>query len=149
MAAFDRNFTFFTIPAAFILLFFPKVYSAILGRKYFNQADPRKYQPAVSKADDLDYKTKNRILRAEAAVANGLETISLYAAAVVAVNAADVDPKTANALSIVYLGTRVAYNIVYVILQDDPRWGMVRSVTWMGGIWIILAMFLLAGAAVY
>ncbi|KAI1843527.1 hypothetical protein JX265_001876 [Neoarthrinium moseri] len=56
MEAFDRNFTFFTVPAAFVLLFIPKLYSFALGGRYLNPADPKAYQPSVRDADDLEYK---------------------------------------------------------------------------------------------
>ncbi|KAK6086406.1 hypothetical protein SCUP234_02619 [Seiridium cupressi] len=127
MDAFNRNFAFFTVPAAFVLLFIPKLYSFALGGRYLDPASPKKYQPSILDADDLDYKVKSRILRAEAAFANGLETVSLYAAAVAAVNVAPVDPVVANVLALVYLATRVLYNTIYVILQDDPRWAMARN----------------------
>ncbi|KAH9905373.1 hypothetical protein F4778DRAFT_705515 [Xylariomycetidae sp. FL2044] len=149
MSSFDRNFTFFTIPAAFIILWLPKLYSFALGGRYLEPANPRKYQPAIADAHDLDPKIKARILRAECAFANGLETISFYAAAVVSVNAAGVDPVVANALAVAYLGSRVVYNVIYVILQDDPRWALARSATWFMGIGVVLVMFLLAGVAVY
>ncbi|KAK8022430.1 hypothetical protein PG993_013197 [Apiospora rasikravindrae] len=147
MGSFDKNFTFFTVPAAFVLLFLPKLYSFFLGLKYLDPADPKKYQPAVLKADDLDDKTKARILRAEAAFANGLETLAFYAAAVAAVNVQGVNPVAANVLSLLYLASRVVYNVVYVVLQDNPRWALVRSMTWFCGIGIIFAMFFTAGAA--
>lgn len=97
----------------------------------------------------IELKAKSRILRAEAAFANGLDTIGLYAAAVASVNIAKVDPVVANVLVLIYLATRVLYNVIYVILQDEPRWALARSVTWFAGIGIILAMFGLAGTAVY
>ncbi|KAK8123669.1 hypothetical protein PG999_003587 [Apiospora kogelbergensis] len=147
MGGFDQNFTFFTVPAAFVLLFLPKLYSFSLGLKYLDPADPRRYQPAILKADDLDDRTKARILRAEAAFANGLETLAFYAAAVAAVNMQGVDPVAANILSLLYLASRVVYNLVYVVLQDNPRWALVRSMTWFCGIGIIFAMFFLAGTA--
>ncbi|KAK7937408.1 uncharacterized protein PG986_014276 [Apiospora aurea] len=147
MGSFDKNFTFFTVPAAFVLLFLPKLYSFSLGLKYLDPADPKKYQPAVLKADDLDDETKARILRAEAAFANGLETLAFYAAAVAAVNVQGVNPVAANILSLLYLASRIVYNVVYVVLQDNPRWALVRSMTWFCGIGIIFAMFFTAGAA--
>ncbi|KAK9422189.1 hypothetical protein SUNI508_04868 [Seiridium unicorne] len=152
MDALNRNFTFFTVPAAFVLLFIPKLYSFALGGRYLDPASPKKYQPSILDADDLDYKyhqVKSRILRAEAAFANGLETVSLYAAAVASVNVAPVDPVVANVLALVYLATRVLYNTIYVILQDDPRWAMARSATWFSGIGVVFAMFTVAGVAVH
>jgi uncharacterized MAPEG superfamily protein len=92
---------------------------------------------------------KSRILRAEAAFANGLETFGLYAAAVASVNAAPVPPALANALALAYLATRALYNAVYVLLQDDPRWALARSAAWFAGIGLIMAMFGVAGAAKY
>ncbi|KAK7960634.1 hypothetical protein PG988_011848 [Apiospora saccharicola] len=176
MSGFDKNFTFFTasalpfVPAAFVLLFLPKLYSFSLGLKYLDPADPKRYQPAILKADDLSDKvrlslicmplpvaisdvaphikhTKARILRAEAAFANGLETLAFYAAAVAAVNVQGLNPVAANVLSLLYLASRVVYNVVYVVLQDNPRWALVRSLTWFCGIGIIFAMFFTAGAA--
>ncbi|KAI0471710.1 hypothetical protein GGR56DRAFT_86930 [Xylariaceae sp. FL0804] len=171
MDAFDHNFSLFTIPAAFVLLFIPKLYSFALGGRYLDPANPRKYRPAISDAKDIDpivstilspksrrdslakawSQVKGRILRAESAFANGLETLSLYAAAVVSVNvaAADVSPSVANALAVSYLGTRVAYNVVYVVLQDNPRWALVRSGTWFAGIGIIFTMFFISGSGLY
>lgn len=39
-----------------MLLFLPKLYSFSLGLKYLDPADPKRYQPAILKADDLDDK---------------------------------------------------------------------------------------------
>ncbi|KAF3024861.1 hypothetical protein E8E14_011393 [Neopestalotiopsis sp. 37M] len=146
----ERNFTFFTVPLAFIILFIPKLYSFWLGGRYLDPASPKAYQPSILAADDLDYKVKSRILRAEAAFANGLETFGLYAAAVASVNAAPVDVHLANGLAGSYLGLRAAYNLVYVVLQEfSPRWALVRSALWFAGVGVVLGMFGVAGAAVY
>lgn len=66
------------------------------------------------------------------------------------VNAGKVDPTLANALAVAYLGTRAVYNVVYVVLQGyDARWALVRSGVWFSGVGVIMAMFCVAGAAVY
>ncbi|KAI0020314.1 hypothetical protein F4780DRAFT_378761 [Xylariomycetidae sp. FL0641] len=149
MGAFDTNFTFFTVPAAFVLLFLPKLLSFALGGKHLDPARPDKYKPSIAEADDIDFKTKGLILRAEAAFNNGLETISLYAAAVAATNIAPVNPRIANPLALAYLGTRVVYNLVYVVLQENPRWALARSATWFTGIGFVMAMFIASGFAMY
>lgn len=60
------------------------------------------------------------------------------------------DPGLANALAVAYLGTRAVYNVVYVVLQGyDARWALVRSAVWFSGVGVIMAMFCVAGAAVY
>jgi uncharacterized MAPEG superfamily protein len=49
---------------------------------------------------NIKTQTKNRILRARSAHANGLETIGLYAAAVVAANVTGVEVKSVNYLTL-------------------------------------------------
>ena len=91
----------------------------------------------------------NRILRAKAATSNGLETIGLYAAGVVAANAAKVPVSTLNKLSLFYLGSRLVYNVIYVFLQDNRKFAPVRSLVWMAGLGSIFSFFIKAGNALY
>lgn len=67
----------------------------------------------------------------------------------VAVHAVPVRPAVANVLALLYLASRVVYTVVYVVLQDNPRWALARSVTWFGGIAVVLAMYVVAGVAAY
>jgi uncharacterized MAPEG superfamily protein len=131
------------VPVAFVLNLLPKIYTAIAGRHIRTHADPRGLLDSVSKSE-LNGKRKGRIERAEYAVANGFETIGLYAACVVASNFPGVNARVANILSIVYLITRVMYMFVYIILQDNPRWAPVRTVCWAAGIGVMMGMLTLA-----
>ncbi|KAL2164368.1 hypothetical protein VTH06DRAFT_3584, partial [Thermothelomyces fergusii] len=88
-----------------------------------------------------------RISRARAATANGFETLGLYAAAVAAGNAAGLPAARMNALTLAYLASRAAYNYVYVVLQDNARMAGLRSLAWLVGIVIIMALFVLSGMA--
>lgn len=126
----------------------PRIYSLTLANSLRDPAEPRQWAAAVTKSN-LDDKVKDRIRRAESAVSNGLETIALYAAAVAATNVPGVNARTANILSLVYLATRLSYNLVYVVLQENPKWAPIRTLSWAGGIGIIMAMFSVAGAGVY
>jgi hypothetical protein len=63
--------------------------------------------------------TKATIVRAEGAQQNGFENIGLFAAAVVIGNVAKLDNWTLNALSVGYLASRVAYNVLYITGTTD------------------------------
>jgi len=52
-----------------------------------------------------------RIHRGEAASSNGLETIGIYAAGVVAANFARIPTETLNQLTLTYLASRLVYNV--------------------------------------
>lgn len=62
----------------------------------------------------IDAATKAKITRAAGAQANGFENLPLFAAAVVAGNAARLDVGTLNGLCVGYLVSRVAYNLIYI-----------------------------------
>jgi uncharacterized MAPEG superfamily protein len=92
-------------------------------------------------------KTLRRIQRARAATANGFETLGLYAAAVVAGNAAGLPVQRLNALALAYLVSRVVYNYVYVVVLDNARLAALRAAIWVSGIGIIFGFFVSAAWA--
>lgn len=110
---------------------------------------PRKTEEHLAKDASIPKSQVNRILRAKAAANNGLETIGLYAAGVVAANAAKVPVQTLNTLSLFYLVSRLVYNIVYVFLQDNRKFAPVRSLVWMAGLGTVFSFFIKAGNALY
>lgn len=86
-----------------------------------------------------------RIQRAEAAAANGLETLGLYAGGIAAAVAAGVPTETVNYLSVGYLGSRAVFNIVYILLQDNRKFAPLRSLSWCVGIGITITLWIKAG----
>jgi uncharacterized MAPEG superfamily protein len=74
-----------------------------------------------------------------------METMGLYAAAVVAANMAGVDAVTLNYLTLGYLASRVVYYTIYCILQDNRAYAPVRSLAWTVGIALTLTMYIKAG----
>jgi len=90
--------------------------------------------------------TKNRIFRAEGAQQNGFENVGLFAAAVVAGNMAGLSATTLNGLTYGYLGSRVLYNLIY-INNESTGAANVRSVVFVGGIGMIMTLFVKAGNA--
>lgn len=90
-------------------------------------------------------KTALRIHRAEAATANGLETLGMYAGGIAAAAGAGVPAETVSWLGAGYLASRVVFNAVYVFLQDDKRLAPLRSVAWNVSVGFIAALWVKAG----
>lgn len=121
----------YTIPAAYTLAMIPHTYALVLMGKRFDVRHPRKMLSKIDQDQTLDAATKARIHRAEAATANNIESIGLFAAAVVAGNYSGLPTNTLNTLSVGYVISRIVYNFIYVnnntelkgksiILPDGP-----------------------------
>ena len=141
------NISLYTVPAAAVLCVAPRFFAANTYKaatsKKFDSMQPRSFSETVKGDQSLDAKTKGRIVRAEAAVLNGFETLGLYAAAVTAANAAGVGAGTLNGLSLAYLTIRLTYNHIYIYQDLLPT--QVRSFSWMASLGVIFSMFILAG----
>jgi uncharacterized MAPEG superfamily protein len=109
----------YTIPAAWVLSIAPHFYAAQLGGKKFDNTAPRTYTSSLTADQSIDKATKGKIIRAEGAQQNGFENLGLFAAAVLAGNVAKLDNKTLNWLTLGYLGSRVAYNLLYINNTSD------------------------------
>lgn len=143
-----RNFSLYTIPAAWALSIIPHFYAVTLYEratsKKYDTTKPRAAVAAVAEDRSLDTATKNRITRAEGAQQNGFENLGLFAAAVVAGNYAGLDAQWLNALSGGYLVSRAVYNYVYVN-NDSATMANVRTGVFLGGIGLIFTLFIQAG----
>ncbi|OIW33533.1 hypothetical protein CONLIGDRAFT_711423 [Coniochaeta ligniaria NRRL 30616] len=149
-ALFDHvgfDLAYYTVPAAFVLLFAPHMYAVQLAGKNHDLTIRGKMVDNVVQDEGVPKKVRQRIIRAEAATANGLETIGLYAAAVVAAKVAGVETGAINSLAVAYLASRAVYNYLYVIAQDDAGRASYRSVAWCVGIGIVFTLFIKAGNA--
>src|SRR5947209_1445718 len=82
---------------------------------------------------------KRKVIRAEAAHFNGLENVSLFAAAVTAGNIAGLDNQLLNYLSAGYLASRAVYNTVY-IHGDTAQLAMARTGFVLYISWVLEAM---------
>jgi uncharacterized MAPEG superfamily protein len=90
--------------------------------------------------------TKEKLVRCEHAHSNGMETLPLFATAVVAANTAGVPVSSINSLALLYLGLRVAYNITYVALQDNKNLAPLRTLFWVSGTITWMYLFAKAGS---
>ncbi|KAF4463860.1 hypothetical protein FALBO_9312 [Fusarium albosuccineum] len=132
----SRNYSFFTVPAAFFVIAIPHVYGVRISGGTYDNANPRGHNEAIK---------KQLILRAKAATENGFETFGLYAAGVAAANHARVSVPALNALTLSYVACRTAYNVAYVWLQADRRLCWIRSVVWTVSIGLIMTLWVKAG----
>ncbi|RYP91035.1 hypothetical protein DL770_002865 [Monosporascus sp. CRB-9-2] len=142
----SKNYSLFAIPAAVVLGLVPSIYGKnTAGKKFYDNRDPRGYQDRIKNAQNIDNRTKNRLLRCEAASANAQETLPFFMGSVLAANAAGVPTPTVNGLAAAYLASRAAYGYIYVSLQENPRFAALRSVVWMAGIGCWMTLFVKAG----
>lgn len=105
---------------------------------------PRAWAKTIPDDPRLDTKTRGQILRCEAAMNNGHENIALFAAAVVAGNAAGLNTRLLNSLSLGYLVSRAAYNAIYV-WQDTYMKSILRPVAFFAGVSMYFTLFVKAG----
>lgn len=142
------NISLYTLPIAWLLCLTPRLYGAFTfttqARKAIDLVNPRSLPDKACADSLLDTRTKNRIVRAEAAMANGMENIGYFAAAVLAGNMAGLSRELVNSLSVGYLASRVVYNAAYV-LGETTFWGAARSILFFVGQGMIWALFVLAG----
>ncbi|KAK0630698.1 hypothetical protein B0T17DRAFT_529067 [Bombardia bombarda] len=144
----STNWSYYSIPVAFMLIMVPHSYASVAAGKSYDLANPRKTEEHLAKDTTVDKVKFKRIIRAKAAANNGFETIGLYAAAVVAANVAGVPVQSINQLALLHLATRAVYNYIYVVLQDNARVAPLRSLVWMASLGASFALFIKAGNAV-
>jgi len=143
---FTRNFSLYTIPAAWVFSLVPHVYATGLAGEKFDNRSPRSLTSSLKDNQTLDAATKEKIIRAEGAQQNGFENVGLFAAAVVAGNIAGLDNSTLNYLSGGYLVSRAIYNLIY-ITNDTPSAANARTATFLTGIGLIFTLFIKSGNA--
>ncbi|KAK2616468.1 hypothetical protein QQS21_000510 [Conoideocrella luteorostrata] len=145
MLDFSQNLSLFTVPAAFGLTLLPHLYAVgSAGFNVYDNSNPRAYRDTLMKDTSVDKVRKQRILRSEAASLNGIETIGLYAASVLAGNYAQLDTATLNSLSIGYLISRVAYTLSYILIQNR-RLSWLRTAIWQVSSIYIATFWIKAG----
>jgi len=148
MSLATTNYSFYSIPAAWLLSLIPHQYAITLysrsARKTFDNRHPRSLTSKLEGDQTIDKRTKERIIRAEGAQQNGFENLAFFAAAVTAGNAAGLSPETMNMLSGAYLASRVVYNLVYINADTAALAGL-RTLIYTGGVGLICTLFVMAG----
>lgn len=124
----------------------PHAYAMAASRGLYDNADPRGFCEAVSRDTRLDEGTRQRILRAEGAARNGLETVGFFASGVVAGHVAGVAPAAFDALALGYLAARLAYMAFHVWLPETCAAAGGRSAVWLAGVALATALWVRVGA---
>lgn len=78
-------------------------------------------------------------------MANGFESIGMYAGGIAAAAAAGVPAETLSYLSALFLTSRVVYNIVYIFLQDNRKAAPLRTIVYNVGVGAIITLWVKAG----
>lgn len=73
-----------------------------------------------------------------------METIGLYGSSVAVAFAAGVPIQTLNYLSAGYVASRLAYNTIYIFLQDNRKIAPLRSIVWNVGVGILVTLWVKA-----
>lgn len=144
-----ENLSFHAIPLAWFIALSPRFYGA---HKYSEATDggdldirnPRAFSDEVSEDTELKESTRNRIIRAEAAMDNGFEFLGLFAAGVCAGNIARLENRWLNGLSWGWLASRVVYNVLYVN-NSTKSLAKARAGVFMAGMGMIFTLFVKAG----
>ncbi|KAM0720454.1 hypothetical protein Q7P37_004590 [Cladosporium fusiforme] len=142
------NISLYTVPVSWILCLLPRFYAAHLftstTRKPLDIILPRGLAARAGADEALTKATRDRIIRAEAAQANGLENVGYFAAAVVAGNMAGLSKGVLNALSVSYLISRGLYNYIYVV-GETKKLALVRTGVFFAGQGMLFTLFIMAG----
>lgn len=142
------NVSLYTLPVSWILCLLPRFYAAHLytttSHKPLDMLLPRGLAARASADEALTKATCDRIVRAEAAQANGLENVGYFAAAVVAGNMAGLSKGVLNALSLGYLISRGVYSWAYVV-GETKKMALFRTGVFFGGQGMLFALFIMAG----
>ncbi|KAL6859770.1 hypothetical protein ACO1O0_003794 [Amphichorda felina] len=133
------------IPAAFVCAVAPHFYAVFNTGKAYDNANPATFKDRIAQEPTLSEAAKGRFIRAKSASQNGFETLGLFAAAVASANQAGIKPRTLNIATWGYVGARVAYNLVYVLLGGIPNMHVLRSQMWNVSMLICLGLFIGAG----
>jgi uncharacterized MAPEG superfamily protein len=114
-----RNYSIYTIPAAWILTQAVSTRIILLARGLGSNTYPREDLTRVTA--QLPPSEAAKIKRQEAAHKNGLENFPLFAAAIIVGNEAGLDSGTLNLIGMGYLITRGVYTWLYTNISTEKK----------------------------
>ncbi|OCF74381.1 hypothetical protein I204_04752 [Kwoniella mangroviensis CBS 8886] len=123
------NYSLFSVPAGWVVGMAPLWYA--IGAA--NSAAPGTYQNAL----------RRRIKRAVAANNNTHVNLPLFAAGLAAANASHVDSASLHLYSAGFLISRVAYNLAYILIEDES-YSWFRSIFYWSGVGSCFALYIKA-----
>jgi uncharacterized MAPEG superfamily protein len=136
------NFTTSSYAPAFLSFHFIFAY-CVLAPRHLKQihgidhnVSPRedlsKYGEAAVKSGKITQKQLEMMRRNESAQANSIENYVFFVGAMGFATFSGVEHELVNRAGLVYTAARIAYGLIY-ILVDQPFWSLLRSVAWWVG----------------
>ncbi|WWC89053.1 uncharacterized protein L201_003971 [Kwoniella dendrophila CBS 6074] len=140
------NYSLFSVPAGWVVAMSPLWWA--IGTA--NSASPGTYNNANPgdswnnlESAPISSQLRKRIKRAVAANNNTHVNLPLFAAGLVAANASHVDSFSLHLYSTTFLLSRIAYNLAYVLIEDDAK-SYIRTLLYFGGLGSTLALYVKA-----
>ena len=143
------NYSFFTIPAFYILAMVPHCYAQaqiIIARngKMANNHNPRGQANLENIKKTVPKETFQCYERSKAAHQNSMENLPLLVATVLCGNVARLDPGTLNTACGAFLLLRTAYLVAYIGITDT-RLSLLRTGIWISSMVVCLYVLIQAG----
>ncbi|PWN24815.1 hypothetical protein BDZ90DRAFT_244315 [Jaminaea rosea] len=140
-----RNISLLVVPALWVNSIAAHFYAVSLTRGRFTNSSPRDYLSSIQKKEKKT-STDLKFIRAEAAQQNGFENLPFAAAAFVAGIVAKLPVAELNSWALLYLISRVVYNLLYINTTSESL-SNARSVVFVGGIGILFKIFISSAIA--
>jgi uncharacterized MAPEG superfamily protein len=144
----DANISFYTLPLSWMMCLVPRLFAiltyATSTGKPVEFGHPRNLAQVASSDPALSSRTRCRIIRAEAAALDTIESAPYFAVAILTGNQVGLPISLLNALSVAYLATRMAYIDAYIFSESVTVAGLRATLFSIGHI-IIWSVFVLAG----
>ena len=147
----ETNISFYTLPVSWMICVVPRLFAIITYAtstgKPVEFGHPRNLGQLAGSDPALPSRIRGRIIRAEAAAQDTVESAPYFAVAMLAGNQAGLPSGLLNALSVAYLVTRIAYVDAY-IYSETVIVASLRAALFSIGHMIIWSVFILVGLSV-
>jgi len=137
-----RNFSILSVPAYYVLSVLFHTYAVLLASRgqptKWDNHNPRSSSVESRIQENLDSDLYAKYERAEAAHANGMENLPIFAAAIVVGNMARL--KGLEKIAGIYLALRAIYSVVSIQASDN-RYTLVRTGLWAASLGVCFNVF--------
>jgi uncharacterized MAPEG superfamily protein len=144
----ETNISFYTLPLSWMMCLVPRLFAVLAYTtatgKPVEFGHPRNLAQVAGSDPALSSRTRGRIIRAEAAAADTIESALYFAVAILAGNQVGLPNRVLNALSLAYLTIRMAYINAY-ISSETVAVAILRAILFSVGHMIIWSVFIFAG----
>ncbi|WVQ67364.1 uncharacterized protein L199_005560 [Kwoniella botswanensis] len=140
------NYSLYAIPVGWVVAMVPLWWAAPIAnrasRGTYDNANPKDSWANID-SKPIPQQLKGRIKRAIAAENNTHTNLPLFAAALVAANAAHVDSSSLHFHASLWVVSRIAYTLAYIFIEDRKK-SFIRSSLFGVGIYSCFALIIKA-----